>query len=234
LEQVLKFGELRDCRRKYLLQYFGENYQNKNCNACDLCLKLASAIEDKKYDHELFDLLKELRKQIADQLGMPPYVIFGNKTLQEMSTYFPQSSTTLLRITGVGNQKLAQFGQIFLDLIKQYSLRKGYKEELPKRELNLGMTHYQTLDLLNQKLSIEEIANRRTCVPGTIIDHIEKIVKKNPDLDIEYLRPDLKRLDKIKEAFEKSQTWNLTPARDLLGDEFSFDELRLARIFLQK
>lgn len=73
-----------------------------------------------EYNQELFERLKVLRKKIADKKGVPPFVIFGNATLQEMAHYFPASETELLRITGVGLIKLKRFGKAFLAEIKKF------------------------------------------------------------------------------------------------------------------
>ncbi|MFA5020667.1 MAG: DNA helicase RecQ [Patescibacteria group bacterium] len=77
------------------------------------------------YNEELFEELRILRKRLADQMGVPPYVVFSNNTLQEMATYYPQSQQSLLKITGVGEQKLERFGEIFLALISEYAKIKN-------------------------------------------------------------------------------------------------------------
>ncbi|MEI6288368.1 MAG: DNA helicase RecQ [bacterium] len=77
------------------------------------------------YNEELFQELRILRKRLADQMGVPPYVVFSNNTLQEMATYYPQNSQSLLKITGVGEQKLEQFGEIFLAMISEYAKIKN-------------------------------------------------------------------------------------------------------------
>lgn len=80
------------------------------------------------YNVELFEELRILRKRLADQMDVPPYVVFSNKTLQEMATYYPQSSQSLLKITGVGEQKLEQFGEIFLAMIGEYAKIKHFSD----------------------------------------------------------------------------------------------------------
>ncbi|NTV07742.1 MAG: RecQ family ATP-dependent DNA helicase, partial [Chlorobium limicola] len=79
------------------------------------------------YDHELFDLLRSLRKQIADELGIPPYVVFSDRSLRDMASILPQSDETMLSVSGVGEVKLQRYGQQFLALIKKY--RKEHPEE---------------------------------------------------------------------------------------------------------
>jgi len=72
------------------------------------------------YDKDLFEKLKVLRKKIADEKGVPPFVIFGNITLREMAHSFPDSEADLLRLTGVGSVKLKRFGKAFLAEIKKF------------------------------------------------------------------------------------------------------------------
>jgi ATP-dependent DNA helicase RecQ len=79
-------------------------------------------------DSELFAILRQKRKEMADAAGVPPYVIFSDRTLMEMAAYYPQSSESLLRIFGVGHAKLGKFGDTFLDMIRSYCKKHGLKE----------------------------------------------------------------------------------------------------------
>lgn len=80
------------------------------------------------YDRELFEILRELRKSIADEKGVPPFIIFGDRTLHEMATHYPQSESSLAKIFGVGAQKLRTFGSRFLSSITSYAQAHGKKE----------------------------------------------------------------------------------------------------------
>ena len=93
--------------------------------------KDTNRIDDLDYDRELFEILRKTRKELADQSGVPPFVIFADKTLVEMATYFPQSSESLLDIHGVGAVKCKKFGPLFQDIIGQYC-RQHQIEERPK------------------------------------------------------------------------------------------------------
>ena len=138
LEQVLHYGNLHVCRRRFLLHYFNENYTEINCGNCDRCvvqtpleinnvnIKIGRPQRDiisplnKGYDRVLFEKLRNIRKQEAYRLKVPSYIIFGDKTLQEMAIHFPQTASTFLEINGVGNQKLSQFGEQFMSVIRNY------------------------------------------------------------------------------------------------------------------
>lgn len=88
-----------------------------------------------EYDHALFEQLRTLRKKLAEEKGVPPFVIFGDVSLQHMAFYFPQTMENFLKITGVGKEKLAQFGKIFTETIAKYSKARGIEEKIiPARE----------------------------------------------------------------------------------------------------
>lgn len=102
-----------------------------------------------------------------------------------------------------------------------------------------GFTYDKTKELLSRKLSLEQMAQERGLTAGTIMSHLEKLVlekKIEPDRDLAYLKPEQKRFEKIRTAFEalykKENKMLLSPAREMLGEDFSFEELRLARMFL--
>ena len=81
-------------------------------------------------------------------------------------------------------------------------------------------------------MTIGQISDKRGLAPGTIINHIEKIADIDPHFDISYLKPAPERLAKIAAAFKKTDGIALSPVREILGDGYSFDEIRLARLFL--
>ncbi len=89
-----------------------------------------------------------------------------------------------------------------------------------------------TKTLLHEKLPIPEIAVRRGLTEGTIIGHIERLFARGDRLDLEYIKPQTKRSNVIKAAFKRTADTRLAPVKALLGDDFSYDELRFVRLFL--
>ncbi len=245
LHQMVQYCEQRSCRRQYLLNYFGEQWAEINCRSCDICLPsvapdVASTLAP-TFDRELFEKLRQLRTQLANQRRVPPFVIFGDRSLQEMATYYPQSLASFARLYGVGQRKISDFGPQFVQLIRRYSAGKNI-DELARpvwRERGadpadvFSPTYEETKALVKQKLSIVEMAKRRGLVSGTIMGHLEKIHLADPALSLDYLRPDSSRLTKITAAFKKSGGLSLSPVRKILGEAYSYDELRLARMFLR-
>jgi ATP-dependent DNA helicase RecQ len=191
------------------------------------------------YDEELFQQLRALRKTLANRRGMPPYVIFGDATLKEMAAYFPQSTESLREISGVGAQKLEQFGEVFLAIIRNYAKSRGLVD-VPRqtysepKEIVFGSTYDKTISLLQQKLQPEEIARQRGLSLNTIIDHIEKLAAQNEAPSIDHLRPRKDRLQTISASFKKSGGFALSPVREDLGESYSYTELKLARIFIRR
>ena len=138
LEQVVKYGNLAHCRRRFLLSYFNEEYTKNNCDNCDRCTVLTPLSLSKsntkmpttklnsfpantnKLDISLFEVLRQIRTNEARRLGVPPYIIFGDKSLREMSTNKPVTDDDFLYINGVGDKKLKRFGEMFMSAIREY------------------------------------------------------------------------------------------------------------------
>jgi ATP-dependent DNA helicase RecQ len=266
LNHVLNYGDIQGCRRRFLLRYFNENYNENNCENCDRCVepepleeieiveektrvtkikRNAIAFENSDYDSALFEELRTLRTKKAQELKVPPYIIFGDKPLREMAVYFPQTETAFLEIGGVGNQKLAQFGEEFLSIIREYAKQHGIPErtrsavvieyeEQPKKQINEGSTFDRTREFVVEKIPIDTIARLRKLSPDTILSHIEKLAETDPTLDIDYSRPAEDRFKIIAETFKKNGSFALTPVREILGDDYSYHELRLVRMFLRR
>ncbi len=211
----------------------------------------ASSASQVEYDAVLFEELRALRKQLADARNMPPFVIFGDVSLRQMAACFPQSPDSFSRISGVGRTKLEQYGPQFLEAIHSYAeshgkadrtdallgrapLRSGEngveRERRPER--SRGTTYDATRDLLAQKLSISQMAAERGLAETTIIGHLERMTAQGINLDLEHLWPDSDRIAQVREAFEVCGGDFLKAVWEFLGTEFSYDEIRLARIFL--
>jgi len=193
------------------------------------------------YDRELFETLRVWRKKIADEKGVPPYVVFDDLALRQMAFYLPQSEENFSRISGVGAEKLKQYGQIFTEVIQTYARENNRPERdvpvkrsaRPHRANRLGPTHLETKKLVLQKMSIEKMVSLRGLSTGTIAAHIEKLVSSGEKIDIDYLRPPVERFATIKAAFQESGGTALSPVREMLGEQFSYEELRIARLFLK-
>ena len=356
LAQILRFAEIQSCRRKYLLEYFGERWEQANCGGCDVCLtpkeefdateisqmilsgvirtgqrfganqvidvlrgadtkrvgalghdkltvygiaRNSSADEIRQLvrsltergllvvngtdrptisvtpagmsflkgrehlrltrpigsnghgpahqgsaqacDQELFDSLRALRKKIADERKVPPYVIFHDTVLREMAGRLPEDRESFARISGVGTAKLEQFSGPFLEVIAEHVANKT--DQRPKKMekvegttgglANVPGRHLRRpTGLVSQKLTISQMALHRGLTEKTIISHLERLVIGGESIDLDYLMPPPECLAKIQSAFQETGALFLTPVRGLLGEEYSYQDLWLARIGL--
>jgi ATP-dependent DNA helicase RecQ len=195
---------------------------------------------DTEYDRNLFEQLRRLRKELADEQGVPAFVVFGDLTLRQMALYLPQSEEDFSKISGVGEAKLKQYGKVFTEVIQTYTKKNNLIEKnVPmersalSRPNRLGPTYRETQKLVLEKMSIEKMASTRGISAWTIISHIEKLVSSGEKIDIDYLRPSVEKFEKIKAAFQKSGGTALSPVREMLGEHFSYEELRIARLFIK-
>ena len=113
-----------------------------------------------------------------------------------------------------------------------YPGRHGKRAVRPRRERGLGNTYRETRELVRRQMSLEEIANSRGLALATVLAHVEKLISAGEEIDIEYLRPPVDKMVRIKDAFQKSGGMSLAPVKGILGEDFSYEEIRVARLFL--
>ena len=203
-----------------------------------------------EYDEVLFEELRALRRRLADVRDVPAFVIFGDVSLSHMAAAFPRSMEEFSRIHGVGDVKLEQYGPEFLEVIRGYSDVNGLpdrtgvsvKRQQPGEisgerkwpESRRGATYDETKSLLEQRLSVSQIAQQRGLAEITIIGHLERMAGEGLTLDLEHLLPSAEKLDNIGAAFDICGSDFLRPVREFLGAQCTYDELRLARIYLRQ
>lgn len=122
---------------------------------------------------ELFNRLRKLRKNLADEQGVPPYLIFSDKTLQEMASDRPVSEESMLQVSGVGRMKMENYGHDFISEIMAFN-----KEQRAKGEQVKGATHLVSLELLQEGLTPEQIAAKRGMHPTTVYSHIATLYEQ--------------------------------------------------------
>jgi len=358
LNQMINYASHNVCRRRQLLEYFGENYQNEKCNTCDICtgnvekvdvtidaqilmsamsrtgqrfgtmhiidivtgadtkrvrelehhkvktygagkdrdkshwrfivdeliaqdvihqdgdrypvLKLTekgkkvlfgkekvSALKreapKKKqragrgkefgpYDEALFEKLRSLRKGLADEQGVPPYIIFSDRSLHDMCRYYPATLSAMAGISGVGDAKLERYGKEFIGAIRTY-LDKNPGVSIPEkqpfdsdtgpiRNKTNGETFEKTYDLFTQGLSVEEIARSRNLATSTINGHIEELIISGRDIDMDRLIDPSKR-EEIGKLFLTLQSWQLKPIIEHFKGTVSYDEAKIVRAYMR-
>lgn len=143
-------------------------------------------------NEELFEVLRGLRKQFAQEENVPPFVIFSDATLKEMCRYFPVDELSMLQIKGVGQSKFAKYGQAFMDEIKEFVV----KENIQAKEIISSLTsvekeitntdnkpsHHISYELFFNGISIEEISLKRQLSKVTIQNHIIKCAEEGYEM----------------------------------------------------
>jgi ATP-dependent DNA helicase RecQ len=359
LNQTVKYASHNVCRRRQLLEYFGEDYSNENCGACDICVGSVEKIDitidaqilmsamsrtdqrfgirhiidivtgadtkrirelyhneiktygagrhkEKKhwqfivdellaqdaivqdgdqypvliltkkgsdilygrekieglkreeikkkpkafkvsgfepYDEDLFERLRVLRKKLAEEQHVPPYIIFSDMTLHEMCIYYPATLDEMKKISGVGDTKLERYGIDFTEEIKTY-LDENPGISIPDRKavtLSVNKSHQKTkgetiektYELFREGLSIKEIAKARNLATSTITGHLEGLIRDGRDIEIDCLIDPAKR-NTIEKLFLTLKTWNTGPVVEHSNGTISYDEARLVRAYVQQ
>ncbi|MCF6148167.1 MAG: DNA helicase RecQ [Candidatus Kuenenia sp.] len=191
--------------------------------------------EDTNYDQALYERLRVLRKSIADRESMPPYIIFHDTSLKEMSTRYPQTASDLEKISGVGELKLRKYGALFLkeicDYCRQHAVipkQDNFKQRAFAEKQTRTPTIYATLELCKNNLSLQEIAGKRGLATSTISTHLEKLILGGEDVSIDKF-VDPGKQQHIRAAIEKLGVEALSPVKELLGEGYSYDEIKLVR-----
>ena len=189
---------------------------------------------DKKMDSGLFEILRILRKKIADAEEMPPYVIFHDSSLRAMATYLPRNRSDFLNINGVGESKLEKYGKIFLEEIDAYCIEHNIEPKQVQRHKHLAntktSTFQETMELYKQNLTIEEIAQKRGLAPSTIASHFEKLILSGEEIPIDKF-VDIDKQEHIMKVLSILDGEKLLPIKEKLGDDYTYEEIRLVRAY---
>ena len=187
-------------------------------------------------DPELFAMLKGLRKQMAQKLGVPGYVIFQDPSLEQMATMYPITFEELQQIQGVGAGKAKRYGKEFLELIKRHCEDNCIEraEELRVRTVaKKSIIKVKIIQSIDKQLALNDIAESLGLSFDELLDEVEAIVYSGTKININYFIEEViddEHVDDIYEYFRESETDSLDDAINELGDECSEDEIRLVRI----
>ena len=187
-------------------------------------------------DPELFAMLKGLRKQMAQKLGVPGYVIFQDPSLEQMATMYPITFEELQQIQGVGAGKAKRYGKEFLELINRHCEDNCIEraEELRVRTVaKKSIIKVKIIQSIDKQLALDDIAESLGLSFDELLDEVEAIVYSGTKININYFIEEViddEHVDDIYEYFRESETDSLEDAINELGDEYSEDEIRLVRI----
>ena len=192
-----------------------------------------------EFDAALFEKLRALRKRLADEMDVPAFVVFSDAALRQMAIHAPQDRDSFIRIKGVGESKLRQFGDRFIAMIREHTGDRDGGErpvgatEAVQRPL-LGQTYARTLELVCEGLNLAEVAQQRGISQRTVLTHMERLTDEGESFDIVHLMPPERRYMRIARAFGAVNSERLAPVLDRLGNGYSFEELRLVRLHMRQ
>ena len=188
-------------------------------------------------DPELFNMLKDLRKTLAKKLNLPPYVIFQDPSLADMSIQYPIDLEELQKIQGVGQGKAQRYGKEFVALIRKYVEENEIErpQDLIVRSVaNKSKLKVYIIQSIDRKLSLEDIADSKGIEFSDLLTEIEAIVNSGTRINIDYYINEIldeDQQDEIFQYFREAENDSIEAAADELGeDEYPIGHIRLMRI----
>jgi ATP-dependent DNA helicase RecQ len=187
-------------------------------------------------DEVLFESLRQLRRRLADERSVPPYIIFSDVALRQMARHYPMTEGEFARISGVGEKKLKEFGQLFLEDIalhleshpRQAFAEDSFVNTPAKTSSIVGDTVWTSLELHRKGRTVEQIARERSLTVGTIYTHLAAALEKGEPLDLNrFLTPE--EQTEAAKVFATHGWGNLTGAHESLGGKIDFGKLRIFR-----
>ena len=194
-------------------------------------------VNSKAYDEKLYELLKNLRKKIAKEKDLPPYVIFQDPSLEEMATTYPTTKEEMAQVNGVGMGKVNKFGQPFLVVIQKYVEDNDIEtasEVVVKSSVNKSKTKISIIQQIDRKIDLEEIAESTRLSFEELLTEIENICFSGTKLNLNYYIDqvlDPHKQDELHDYFMDAETDSLEAALNSDSiSEYSEEEIRLMRI----
>lgn len=188
-------------------------------------------------DTQLLKMLKELRKKIAKQKSLPPFVIFQDPSLDEMCTHYPVSTDELKQIHGVGAGKAIKFGAPFIELIRNYVDENEIdrpQDLVIKSTANRSALKISIIQNIDRKIGLEDIAAAKGLSYEEILREVESIVNSGTKLNLGYFVDEVideDRQDEVYDYFRSAEVDSIdTALRELGPDDYTFEEVQLMRI----
>lgn len=188
-------------------------------------------------DQELFSMLKDLRKSLSKKMGLPPFVIFQDPSLEDMAIQYPITMEEMQNITGVGAGKARKFAGEFIKLIDLYVREKEItrpQDMVVKSVVNKSGNKVFIIQSIDRKMDFEDIAESKGLSLDELMDEIEAIVNSGTRLNIDYYvtdQVDEDKIDEITDYFKnEAESDSVSMAEAELGGDFTQQEIRLVRI----
>ncbi|HRR48732.1 MAG TPA: RecQ family ATP-dependent DNA helicase, partial [Bacteroidales bacterium] len=188
-------------------------------------------------DATLLAMLKDLRLSMAKRLNLPPFVIFNDPSLEDMSIQYPVTLDELKNCQGVGEGKAKKYGKEFIDLISKYVVENEIDRPLDlvvKSVANKSLNKVFIITSIDRKLPFEDIAEAKDLEMNELLEEIESIVNSGTKLNIDYYIRQTVDDDKVDDIYEyfktEASTDSLKEAVDELGKNYTEEEIRLVKI----
>jgi len=188
-------------------------------------------------DEELFAMLKDLRKKVAKKHDLPPFVIFQDPSLEDMSVQYPITLEEMQNISGVGAGKAKKFGAEFIELIKAYVEEKEIirpQDMVVKSVANKAGNKIFIIQSIDRQMDFEDIARAKNLSFDDLLSEIETIVNSGTRLNIQYYLNNYMDEDKVEDIYlyfkEDAESDSLEEAIHELGSDYTEEEIRLVRI----
>lgn len=187
-------------------------------------------------DEVLMGMLRDLRKKVAKKVGVPPFVVFQDPSLEDMALKYPISQEELINIHGVGEGKAKKYGKEFLELISRYVAENDIirPEDLVVKSTGVNSVNkLYIIQNIDRKLSLDDIASAKGINMDALIKEMEQIVYSGTKLNIKYWIDDMlddDQQEEIHDYFMESESDNIENALKEFEGDYDIDELRLMRI----
>ncbi len=188
------------------------------------------------YDSKLFEALKKLRREVAKQKDLPPYVIFQEPSLEEMATTYPTNKDELAAVNGVGMGKVIKFGPPFLSLIKEYVEANDIttaSDVVIKSAVNKSKSKIFIIQQIDKKVDLEEVADIKKLTMDELMEEIEHICYSGTKLNLDYYIDQMlgeEQQDDLFDYFLSADSDSIDEALEEFEDEYTEEELRLVRV----
>ena len=254
---IRRFAESATCRQRQICEHFGETPKWQQCEMCDVCCPVPEWMDEKEatlmvqrgapagkkqkaeggkqkaesapVEPELVEYLKEWRREVAVRENVPAYIVLHDTTLLELCRRQPQSPAELLSVTGIGERKAAAYGASILEALEAF--RNGTRAT-PREEAKVSPAE-ETMRLLAEGRSFDEIARMRERRLNTVIDLVAELVERGRlDFDEKWIAAG--RRQQIEDALARLGVARMKTIKDALPQEISYGEIRLVAAKFRK
>lgn len=185
-------------------------------------------------DRGLFDDLRELRRQLAQERSVPPYTIFNDATLRALAQIRPSTLDALRRVYGIGETRLKDMGEQLLERVKRYCLKNEVSMDRPtqmhrqkaERKITVSRGQSRAYDMFRQGMSLEEVVEHTGRARNTVLGYLEDYLEdQEPEALSRYVHPNV--VEKVTAAAEKEGSGFLKPVFQALNETVSYDDIKL-------